>query len=257
MIACIMETKTAIIRVENLRKVYTSGLIEVPALRGISFGVEKGDFVAIMGASGSGKSTFMNILGCLDVVTSGDFYLEGQSVEELTKVERAKIRNEKIGFVFQGFNLLPRTTALENVELPLMYQRVPRAERHERAMRALKLVGLEKRFDHKPNELSGGQQQRVAIARALVTFPAIILADEPTGNLDTKTSIEIMELFVNLNRDHDITILLVTHEDDIARYTRRNVVFRDGRIIKDFLVKQRLDPTDELKKVLETSLIED
>ena len=247
----------ALLHVENIKKTYKTGTIEVHALRGVSLDVHRGEFLAIMGASGGGKSTFMNILGCLDTPSSGHFWLEGQPVGDMTKVERARIRNLKIGFVFQGFNLLPRTTALENVELPLMYQQVSKQERHDRAMEALRLVGLEKRHDHKPNELSGGQQQRVAIARALITHPSIILADEPTGNLDTKTSIEIMELFLNLNSQNQITILVVTHESDIAQYTTRNVVFRDGRIIRDFPVEDRLDPKEQMKKLLEASILED
>ncbi|MBX7152207.1 ABC transporter ATP-binding protein [bacterium] len=244
-----------LISVKNLKKIYRMGDIDVQALRGVSLEIRKGEFVAIMGASGSGKSTFMNILGCLDAPTSGDYILEGIPVARMTKNEKAKIRSQKIGFVFQGFNLLSRTSALENVELPMMYQGLASNLRRERSLEALKAVGLEKRFDHKPNELSGGQQQRVAIARALATHPSMILADEPTGNLDSKTSIEIMAIFQRLN-DQGITIVLVTHENDIAQYARRNVVFRDGRIIKDMMVTARLNPEEEMKRVLATSIVD-
>lgn len=244
-----------LISVKNLKKIYRMGDIDVQALRGVSLDIRKGEFVAIMGASGSGKSTFMNILGCLDAPTSGEYILESIPVARMTKNEKAKIRSQKIGFVFQGFNLLSRTSALENVELPMMYQGLPGNVRHERALEALRAVGLEKRFDHKPNELSGGQQQRVAIARALATHPSMILADEPTGNLDSKTSIEIMAIFQRLN-DQGITIVLVTHENDIAQYAKRNVVFRDGRIIKDMMVATRLNPEEEMKRVLATSIVD-
>lgn len=244
-----------LISVRNLKKIYRMGEIDVHALRGVSLDIHNGEFVAIMGASGSGKSTFMNILGCLDVPTSGDFFLEGVPVAQMSKTEQARIRSRKIGFVFQGFNLLSRTSALENVELPMMYQGLPARERRERAMEALKAVGLEKRYDHKPNELSGGQQQRVAIARALATHPSIILADEPTGNLDSKTSIEIMAIFQRLN-DQGITIALVTHETDIAQYAKRNIVFRDGRVIRDRVVEKRLNPEEEMQKVLATSIVD-
>lgn len=245
----------ALISVKNLKKTYRMGDVDVHALRGVSLEIREKEFVAIMGASGSGKSTFMNILGCLDAPTSGEYWLDGISVAHMTKREQAYIRSRKIGFVFQGFNLLSRTSALENVELPLLYQGLPSHERRELALEALKAVGLEKRFDHKPNELSGGQQQRVAIARALATHPSMILADEPTGNLDSKTSIEIMAIFQKLNNE-GITIVLVTHENDIAQYARRNVVFRDGRIIKDFMVEQRLNPEEEMKRVLATSIVD-
>lgn len=247
--------KPSLISVRNLRKTYRMGDVDVQALRGVSLEIKEAEFVAIMGASGSGKSTFMNVLGCLDIPTSGEYYLDGTSVARMTKVEQARIRSRKIGFVFQGFNLLSRTSALENVELPMLYQGLSNKERYDRAMDALKAVGLDKRHDHKPNELSGGQQQRVAIARALATHPSMILADEPTGNLDSKTSIEIMDIFQKLNND-GITIVLVTHENDIAQYARRNVVFRDGRIIKDVMVEKRLDPEEEMKRVLASSIVD-
>jgi putative ABC transport system ATP-binding protein len=221
-----------VVQLNNVTKVYTMGDQRVEALRGISFAIQRGEFVAIMGASGSGKSTCMNILGCLDVPTAGEYLLEGVSVGRLTKNELAEIRNSKLGFVFQGFNLLPRTTARENVELPLVYGKLPGAQRKERALAALAQVGLAERAGHYSNQLSGGQQQRVAIARALVNEPAIILADEPTGNLDTKTSGEIMTLFQGLNRQ-GITIIMVTHEPDIAAFAGRQVVFRDGLIVDD------------------------
>jgi putative ABC transport system ATP-binding protein len=224
---------TEVIRIRDLRKVYKMGDIEVEALRGIDLTIERGEFIAVTGASGSGKSTFMNILGCLDRPTSGEYFLEGQDVSALSSDEWAHIRNRKIGFVFQGFNLLHRTSAVENVELPMMYDGRQSKERRERALEVLQLVGLAERSHHLPNQLSGGQQQRVAIARSLVNHPALILADEPTGNLDTKTSIEIMELFQNLNEKEGITIVLVTHESDIAGFAKRQIVFRDGLIISD------------------------
>ncbi|HXG52222.1 MAG TPA: ABC transporter ATP-binding protein [candidate division Zixibacteria bacterium] len=222
-----------VIRVEELYKTYRMGDVEVPALRGINLTVERGEFIAVMGSSGSGKSTFMNILGCLDRPTSGRYFLEGEEVGSLDPDQWAHIRNKRIGFVFQGFNLLPRTSALENVELPMMYNGFAGRERRARAMEVLSLVGLEERTDHTPNQLSGGQQQRVAIARALVNRPSLILADEPTGNLDSATSAEIMTLFQKLNVEQGITIILVTHEADIAGYAQRRVVFRDGVIIAD------------------------
>jgi len=209
------------------------GDVEVPALCGINLDIERGEFVAVMGPSGSGKSTFMNIVGCLDRPTRGAYFLDGQEVGSLSADEWAHIRNRKIGFVFQNFNLLPRTSALENVELPMMYNGVHGRERHERALEALSLVGLEERMHHTASQLSGGQQQRVAIARALVNRPALILADEPTGNLDSKTSAEIMELFQNLNSTEGLTIVLVTHERDIAAYAKRQIHFRDGIVIAD------------------------
>ncbi len=221
-----------VVRITNVTKVYTMGDQRVEALKGISFTVRPGEFVAIMGASGSGKSTCMNMLGCLDVPTSGEYRLEEVNVGELSRNQLAEIRNRKIGFVFQGFNLLARTTARENVELPLVYAHVPAAARREKAMAALAQVGLADRADHYSNQLSGGQQQRVAIARALVNDPAIIMADEPTGNLDSKTSEEIMGIFQRLNRQ-GITILMVTHEPDIAAFTGRQIIFRDGLIVSD------------------------
>jgi len=221
-----------VVKVTDVTKVYTMGDQRVEALKGISFSVRRGEFVAIMGASGSGKSTCMNMLGCLDVPTGGEYLLEEVNVGKLSGNELAEIRNRKLGFVFQGFNLLARTTARENVELPLVYARIPAAERREKAMAALAQVGLAGREDHYSNQLSGGQQQRVAIARALVNDPSIIMADEPTGNLDSKTSIEIMSIFQQLNR-RGITILMVTHEPDIAAYTGRHLIFRDGLIVSD------------------------
>jgi len=222
-----------LIEARKLSKVYQLGDIEVRALDGISTSIEKGEFVAIMGQSGSGKSTFMNVLGCLDTPTDGHYLLDGVDTGQLSRDDLAEIRNKKLGFVFQGFNLLSRTSALENVELPMLYNGFPARDRHERGRAALKSVGLEGREDHHPNQLSGGQQQRVAIARALVNDAPIILADEPTGNLDTKTSVEIMELFVRLNRDTHITVVLVTHESDIAAFSRRIIRFLDGHIVSD------------------------
>ncbi|MDO9288185.1 MAG: ABC transporter ATP-binding protein [Thermodesulfovibrionales bacterium] len=223
----------SLIEVNGISKVYRLGDIDLKALCTVSTKIERGEFVAIMGPSGSGKSTFMNILGCLDKPTTGQYMLEGIDIGKLNRDELAGIRNKKIGFVFQGFNLLSRTSALENVELPMLYDGIPVKERSEKAAGALKNVGLEGRGGHHPNQLSGGQQQRVAIARALVNNAPIILADEPTGNLDTKTSAEIMELFVKLNTEANITIILVTHEADIAAYSRRMIRFLDGCIISD------------------------
>jgi putative ABC transport system ATP-binding protein len=238
-----------VIRLENVHKTYFTGEFDVKAVRGVSLEVQRGEFVAIMGASGSGKSTMMNILGCLDRPTEGRYFLDGVDVSVLDREELADIRNEKIGFVFQGFNLLARTSALENVELPLLYRRRRGGgNSEERAIRALEMVGLGNRLDHTPNRLSGGQQQRVAIARALVNDPALILADEPTGNLDSRTSIEIMGVFQKLN-DQGITICMVTHELDIARYTKRNVVMRDGRVVSDIRVADRLFAGEELSKL--------
>jgi putative ABC transport system ATP-binding protein len=238
-----------VITVRDLVKTYVVGEVEVRALRGANMDVEAGEFVAITGPSGSGKSTLMHILGCLDRPTSGTYILDGQDVSRMSKDQLAVIRNRKIGFVFQGFNLLSRTTALDNVELPLLYNgslKLKSAERHKRAMDALNAVGLSERFHHLPNQLSGGQQQRVAIARALVTQPTILLADEPTGNLDTRTSIEVMGIFQKLNRDHGITVLLITHEMDIAEYGTRFIRFRDGRIQVDQKIVKRRDADREL-----------
>ena len=222
-----------LIEINDISKIYRLGDIDVNALNSVSINIDKGEFVAIMGQSGSGKSTFMNILGCLDKPTSGRYSLEGVDVAGLTRDELAAIRNKKIGFVFQGFNLLSRTSALENVELPMLYNGLPARDRKERAAAALDKVGLSGRENHHPNQLSGGQQQRVAIARALVNEAPIILADEPTGNLDTKTSAEIMELFVRLNTESNITVILVTHENDIADYSKRTIRFLDGRVVSD------------------------
>jgi putative ABC transport system ATP-binding protein len=228
-----------IVHVEGVTRVYEMGKTQVRALRGVDLKVEAGEMVAVMGASGSGKSTLMNILGCLDVPTSGTYRLDGTAVDGLSRNQLADLRNQKLGFVFQGFNLLARTSALENVELPLLYDRTGRWRgTREVAKRALERVGLGERLDHQPSELSGGQQQRVAIARALVTEPRLLLADEPTGNLDSRTSIEVMELFQELN-DQGITILLVTHEQDIACYAKRIVEMRDGRILRDHPVDSR------------------
>ncbi len=225
----------ALIETQNINKIYSLGDVEVNALKDVSLTIEKGEFIAIMGPSGSGKSTFMNVLGCLDKPTSGIYLLEGIDVAHMNRDELAAIRNKKLGFVFQGFNLLSRTSAMENVELPMLYDGLPAGERKEKAMAAMAVVGLAGREDHHPNQLSGGQQQRVAIARALVNNAPIILADEPTGNLDTKTSIEIMELFVRLNEESHITIILVTHEKDIAEFSRRRIFFRDGVVVSDEL----------------------
>jgi len=238
-----------VISIRDLVKTYHVGEVTVRALRGASLDVEAGEFVAVTGPSGSGKSTLMHILGCLDRPTSGSYVLDGKDVSRMSKDELAIIRNRKIGFVFQGFNLLSRTTALDNVELPLLYNgasKMKAAERHTRAMDALKAVGLGDRFHHFPNQLSGGQQQRVAIARALVTQPTILLADEPTGNLDTRTSIEVMDIFQKLNVERGITVLLITHEMDIAEYGTRLVRFRDGRIQIDQKITNRRDAAKEL-----------
>ncbi len=222
-----------LIKVSGLSKYYQLGDVELRALDQVSISIGKGEFLAIMGPSGSGKSTFMNIIGCLDIPTGGQYFLENIDVGQLARDELAHIRNQKIGFVFQGFNLLSRTSALENVELPMLYNNVPRKERTDKALAALKIVGLEGREHHHPNQLSGGQQQRVAIARAIVNEAPIILADEPTGNLDTHTSNEIMELFTKLNEESGITIILVTHEPDIASFSKRSIHFLDGHLVSD------------------------
>jgi putative ABC transport system ATP-binding protein len=228
-----------IIQIENLKKIYDTGKIQVEALKNVNFEVDEKEYLSIMGASGSGKSTLMNILGCLDKLTEGRYILGGQDVSTMEDDALAKVRNKKIGFVFQAFNLLPRLSALDNVVLPMMYAGFSHSDRVKAAKAALKRVGLEDRMDHKPNELSGGQKQRVAIARALVNNPAIILADEPTGNLDTKSSEEIMEIFEGLNNE-GATILMVTHEHDIAMHTKRSIVFRDGQIISDKINENRI-----------------
>jgi putative ABC transport system ATP-binding protein len=238
-------TRPPVIELTNIHKVYDSGAVKVHALRDVSLTVEAGEFVAIMGASGSGKSSLMNLLGCLDRPTQGLYKLDGADVSQLSKDERAEVRNRKIGFVFQGFNLLRRTSALENVELPLIYADVPAEERLLRSRRALELVGLGNKSESHPNQLSGGQQQRVAIARALVTGPSLILADEPTGNLDSQTAVEIMALFQRMN-ETGITIVVVTHEPDIAKYCRRMVVVKDGRIILDQPVRKRRNAAEEM-----------
>jgi putative ABC transport system ATP-binding protein len=238
--------ESAVLQVEELHKYYELGETRVHALRGVSLEIQRGEFVAIMGASGSGKSTFMNILGCLDRASAGRYLLEGIDVSQHDKKALALIRNQKIGFVFQGFNLLARTTALENTELPTLYTKIDKAEREKRASEALALVGLAERAQHYPSQMSGGQQQRVAIARALVNRPSILLADEPTGNLDSRTSVEIMQILQDLN-DKGLTIVLVTHEHDIAQFAKRVLVFRDGKIRKDDPVLNRPRAADVLK----------
>ena len=241
-----------IIEIKNLKKDYHVGEVTVHALRGVDLKITEGEFVAIMGASGSGKSTMLNILGCLDKPTAGDYLLDGINVNSMDKDEIARLRNKKLGFVFQAYNLLARTTALENVELPLFYNpKIRSRDRKEAALRALEAVGLSDRMHHMPNQLSGGQQQRVAIARSLVNDPVLILADEPTGNLDTRTSFEIMELFQNLN-EKGRTIVYVTHEIDIARFATRNIMFRDGKIYRENIVTERLNA----REILETMPVE-
>lgn len=239
-----------VIKLENFSKTYRTGEVDVHAVRSVSLEILPGEFVAVMGASGSGKSTLMNTVGCLDRPTGGKYWLDGVDIGELERDDLAALRNEKIGFVFQGFNLLSRTSALENIELPLLYSRsgISAREQHQRAMKALEMVGLAQRADHHPNQLSGGQQQRVAIARALVNEPRLILADEPTGNLDTQTSIEIMGVFQLLNTA-GITIVMVTHELDIAHYCKRMVVMRDGRVVKDEQIAEPLSSERELEKL--------
>jgi putative ABC transport system ATP-binding protein len=236
-----------VIGVKNLVKTYVVGEVEVKALRGVNLDVHRGEFLAVTGPSGSGKSTFMHIVGCLDRPTSGQYLLDGQDVSQMSKDALAAVRNRKIGFVFQGFNLLSRTSALDNVELPLLYQGgLKAAERHRRAIEVLTAVNLGNRTDHHPNQLSGGQQQRVAIARALINNPSILLADEPTGNLDTRTSIEVMGIFQRLNQERGITVVLITHEHDIAEYGTRIVSFRDGLVVADKAVTNRRVANDEL-----------
>jgi putative ABC transport system ATP-binding protein len=240
-----------IIRVEDIHKYYELGENRVHALRGISLAIEKGEFVAVMGASGSGKSTFMNILGCLDQPSSGSYTLDGVDVSSFNKKQLAAIRNQKIGFVFQGFNLLSRTTALENAELPAVYAHVAREEREKRASEALAMVGLADRADHYPSQLSGGQQQRVAIARGLVNRPTILLADEPTGNLDSRTSVEVIGILQKLNEEQGLTIVLVTHELDIAQFAKRNIIFRDGKIRRDEKLPKAARAADVLRNMPE------
>ena len=239
-----------VIKLADIHKIYQTGEVEVRAVSGVSLEIFQGEFVALMGASGSGKSTLMNIIGCLDRPTRGQYLLDDIDVSQLTRDDLADIRNQKIGFVFQGFNLLSRTSALENVELPMLYarQHLDGATQRERALKALEIVGLGERFDHKPNQLSGGQQQRVAIARALANQPALLLADEPTGNLDSRTSIEIMGVFQKLN-DKGITIVMVTHELDVAQYTKRMVVMRDGKVVGDSPVASRSSAEKELGRL--------
>jgi putative ABC transport system ATP-binding protein len=239
-----------VIQLQEIHKIYHTGEVDVHAVRGVSMEIHAGEFVAVMGASGSGKSTLMNIIGCLDRATRGLYALDGMDISQLDRDQLADIRNQKIGFIFQGFNLLSRTSALENVELPMLYvhRHLPSREQRERALRSLDIVGLSQRAGHYPNQLSGGQQQRVAIARALVNQPALLLADEPTGNLDSQTSIEIMGVFQKLN-EQGITIVMVTHELDIARYTKRNVIMRDGRIVSDVAVSSRLSAETELQRL--------
>ena len=240
----------ALIEIQDLTKTYKMGELEVRALRGVSLQVQKGEILSIMGPSGSGKSTLMNSLGCLDQATSGKYYLDGVDVSALSDNALAEIRNQKIGFVFQTFNLLARTSALQNVELPLIYRAMSNRERRRRVEEALDQVGLADRIHHRPNELSGGEQQRVAIARALVTEPSIILADEPTGNLDSISGAEIMTIFQRLNDELGITVIFVTHDPNIAAHTKRIVRLRDGRVISDELVDQPLDATESLARVL-------
>jgi len=228
---------TALIETVDLMKIYDVGESPVHALDGVSIKIDRGEFVAVMGPSGSGKSTFMNVIGCLDRPTSGEYRFDGMDVSRLESDELAEIRNRKIGFVFQGFNLLSRSTALENAELPMLYSSIPAGERKRRALESLRMLGLEGREHHRPNQLSGGQQQRVAIARALVNDAPIVFADEPTGNVDAKTSVEIMELFVKLNRESGITLVVVTHDPDVAAFSRRTIRFLDGRVVSDVAVE--------------------
>ncbi len=246
-----------VIHLEAVHKTYDLGEVQVHALRGVSLEIGRGEFVAIMGASGSGKSTLMNILGCLDRPTKGHYLLDGVDVSQRTKRELARIRNRKIGFVFQQFNLLSRTSALENVELPTVYAGIPEAERERRAREALERVGLADRAEHHPSQLSGGQQQRVAIARALVNHPQILLADEPTGNLDSRTSVEIMDILQRLNEEEGLTVVIVTHEHDIAQYAHRAIEFRDGRIRRDAEIRERVLARDVLPTLPKLEELED
>jgi putative ABC transport system ATP-binding protein len=245
-----MNSSGAAVRLDDVRKTYKTGEVEVQAVRGVSIEIGQGEFVALMGSSGSGKSTLMNIIGCLDRPTSGRYFLDGEDVSSLSRDDLADVRNRKLGFVFQNFNLLARTSALENVELPLLYSEVAltNAQLREKAEHVLAAVGLEGRGDHTPSQLSGGQQQRVAIARALINDPEVLLADEPTGNLDSKTSVEVMGIFQSLN-EKGITIIMVTHEPDIASYARRNIVMKDGLVRNDILVQNRLNAVNELERI--------
>jgi putative ABC transport system ATP-binding protein len=246
-----MSDLAPVVRIKDIHKIYDSGEIPVHAVRGVSLDIHKGEFVALMGASGSGKSTLMNLLGCLDRQTRGEYWLDGIEISKLDRNELADLRNQKLGFVFQGFNLLARTTALENVELPMLYGRhrkLSMDEIRDRALHCLDIVGLSKRADHFPNQLSGGQQQRVAIARGLVNSPQVLLADEPTGNLDSRTSVEVMGVFQKLN-DQGITIVMVTHELDIAHFCKRNLILRDGVVVRDELVQNRSIAQQELAKI--------
>src|SRR2546421_3030929 len=243
-------SSNAAVRLDDVRKTYQTGEVEVQAVRGVSIEIGQGEFVALMGSSGSGKSTLMNIIGCLDRPTSGRYFLDGEDVSSLTRDDLADVRNRKLGFVFQNFNLLARTSALENVELPLLYSDVAltNAQLREKAERVLAAVGLEGRGDHTPSQLSGGQQQRVAIARALINDPEVLLADDPTGNLDSRTSVEVMEIFQALN-NKGITVIMVTHEADIASYARRNIIMKDGLVRDDVVVQKRLNAAAELEKM--------
>jgi putative ABC transport system ATP-binding protein len=245
-----MNSSGAAVRLDDVRKTYKTGEIEVQAVRGVTIEIGSGEFVALMGSSGSGKSTLMNIIGCLDRPTAGRYFLDGEDVSSLSRDDLADVRNRKLGFVFQNFNLLARTSALENVELPLLYsaENLTNAQLRERAERVLAAVGLEGRGDHTPSQLSGGQQQRVAIARALINDPEVLLADEPTGNLDSRTSVEVMGIFQSLN-EKGITIIMVTHEPDIASYARRNVVMKDGLVQNDRAVQNRLNAVNELERI--------
>lgn len=250
-------SETVAVRLEDVRKTYQTGEVEVQAVRGVSIEIKPGEFVALMGSSGSGKSTLMNILGCLDRPTAGRYFLDGEDVSSLSRDALADVRNRKLGFVFQNFNLLARTSALENVELPLLYSEQPltNAQLRDKAEQVLAAVGLQGRGDHTPSQLSGGQQQRVAIARALINDPEVLLADEPTGNLDSRTSVEVMEIFQSLN-EKGITIIMVTHEADIASYARRNIVMKDGLVKSDHLVANRLHAAAELERISATDALE-